>query len=311
MITKEHIKALTEVKFDLLKSKVILKNNLELRNIIEADLVSQMDLQLPEVASGRLNFFKINGATSDDFKERIIEIDSNHFLMAGIRFRGLNINKPFIEVIPNYTPSADSLPQWAELIKKEFSIFKPQCFQFSMPSEHQYPDLTIDRHTVVGNVKELLKVNLPTSTCKITLEEFENTDFTDFYDSYLNEYTLFHKAAPHLIDEVKPESLEDLSQALQDKLLYKIIIDGVHAGIIAGSFSEYYGLKSVYIIEEILYNSFRGKGMGAYIQKAYLEKVQNKCDYLWGTISDMNQSSLKTALKNGRKIEEIQYIYKL
>ena len=37
----------------------------------------------------------------------------------------------------------------------------------------------------------------------------------------------------------------------------------------------------------------------------------NRFELIWGHISDLNPSSLKTALKNGRKITEIEYSFSL
>jgi hypothetical protein len=39
--------------------------------------------------------------------------------------------------------------------------------------------------------------------------------------------------------------------------------------------------------------------------------LQGRYQLLWGTISSLNQPSLKTALRNERKVEEIEYSFKL
>src|SRR5690606_346984 len=105
--------------------------------------------------------------------------------------------------------------------------------------------------------------------------------------------------------------LEVLQQSLDDGLLFKILINGIFAGIIAGSHREYHGLAGVSIMEEILFNPFRSKGHGVHIQRAFTKRIQGFSRLLWGTISSKNEPSLKTALKNGRRITEVDYLLPL
>lgn len=311
MITKKHLDALIASRFDLLKSKDIFKNNLEeLKNSIESDLNSIAELSLIETATKRFEFFKLENTCAENFQERIIEIDDNKFVMAGIRFRGLNKERPFISIYANFELSDENLPDIANLINREFSLFKPQAFQFHSNSEKEFTDvkLEIDHYTVVGFIDQIIEDQLPNRREVIELKEIRTIDF---YTEYLEEYSLFHKKNFALINEVNPESLEDFKIAMKNSLIYQVFIDNEVAGVIAASPTEYKGIKSIYIFEEILYNDFKGFKFGSYIQKAFTKKLVGRGHLLWGTISHLNQVSLKTALRNGRKIEEISYFYKL
>lgn len=311
MITKKHLDALAASKFGLLKSKDIFKDNIEgLKKEIASDLNQLAELSLEEVYTERFNYFKLKGTTAEDFRERIIEIEKDKFILAGIRFRGLNVDRPFISIVTSFEITNNRLYNLAEVIKNEFSIFKPNSFQFQLPSEIALtaPELEIDRFTVVGSVKKITDHCLPERSEIVEIVELNNTVF---YEGYIKEYKIFHEKNIYLKDEVKPESAEDFNEAIRNKLLYKIMIDNKHAGIIAGSPFNYYGIQGVCILEEILYDSFKGKGLGIYIQKEFSKKLIGRYDLLWGTISSLNQPSLKTALRNGRKIEEIEYSFKV
>lgn len=311
MITKKHLDALIASRFDLLKSKDIFKNNLEaLRESIKVDLSSLAELSLIEVATKRFHFFSLDYTRPEDFQERIIEVDQNKFIMAGIRFRGLNKERPFISVYANFEIKNNHLSEIATLINKEFSLFKPQAFQFHSTSEKKFEreELEVDHYTLVGQVHEIVKEELPIRKETIELKEIHALEF---YNEYLEEYKLFHRKNPDLIDEVNPESLEDLKEAMDNALIYQILIDNKTAGMIAASFTEYNGIKSIYIKEEILYDTFKGFKFGVYLQKEFAKKINGRGHFLWGTIAHLNQVSLKTALRNGRKIEEISYFYKL
>ena len=311
MITKKHLDALAASKFDLLKPNDIFNDNLKsLKKEIASELNQLAELSLPEIYTERFNYFKLDGTTAKDFRERILELKNDQFIMAGIRFKGLNVKKPFISIVANFEIKSDRLLVLAELIKKEFSVFNPIAFQFRSSSEVELiaPGLSIDRYTVVGTIENLIRQKLPEHKETVEIVKLNNTDF---YADYLNEYKNFHDKINNLKDEVKPESLEDFKDAICNQLLYKIFINGKHAGIIAGSAFDYYGVKGVCILEEILYSSFKGKGYGAYLQKEFAKKLQGRYQLLWGTISSLNQPSLKTALRNGRKVEEIEYSFKL
>lgn len=170
------------------------------------------------------------------------------------------------------------------------------------------PNVKIDRHTVIGSIKDLLAIELNSIKDEIKLRLLSDTTF---YDDYLREYQLFHQRSPELKFEVKPESLEDFEEAIKNELLFEVVINGKKAGIIAGSATDYYGVNAAYIFEEILYESFRGKGFGVHVQKAFTKKLKGRFSLLWGSISELNSPSLKTALKNGRQVSEIDYFFEL
>ena len=311
MITKMHIDSLAASKFDLLKSNEFFKNHMEkVHKEIRGELESLAGLAAPEVCLDRCHFFNLKGTTPDDYKERILELSDNKFLLAGIRFLGLDITKPFVSVQTNFKDLNENIvSEIFDLVWKNFSMFKPQSIHLTLPSDFKIsiPTMQIDRYTVVGVVDDIIEKELTSISDSIELVALTNLEF---YDEYIKEYEIFHKRNPALSSVVKAESIDDFKEAIQDELLYKIIINGSTAGLIAGLARDYYGLKGVNILEEILFDTFKGKGFGAYIQKAFTLKLKNRYFVLWGTISDLNLPSLKTALKNGRRVTEIEYIFK-
>lgn len=264
-----------------------------------------------EVCLERCQFFKKEGVVPMDYRERIIELSNNKFILAGIRFYGLDILKPFISI---QLGSCDLIEKpFLEIIEKvlnEFSLFQPRFIHLKLPININInidiPLMKIDQYTLVGDIDEVLTKNLDLRPEKIELIELSHLDF---YDSYKKEYDLFHQRSPSLLHVVKAECLEDFEEALSNQLLYRININDTFAGIIAGVPRDYYGFKGVCILEEILFDKFIGKGFGAYVQKAFIKKLQNRYKVVWGTISSSNISSLKTALKNGREITEVEYLF--
>ncbi|MDD4976681.1 MAG: hypothetical protein PHY93_20165, partial [Bacteriovorax sp.] len=313
MITKLNIDALVASKFGLYKSNEHFKhfNLTQMHSTIRDEIESLCDLADQRVCIKRCNHFNIKGTRPDDYRERIIYLDEDLFFLAGIRFQGPDVTKSFVSVHANFSEFTETqIFKIAELLKKEFEIFSPKSFNVTYPqgqgiSTH---DFQIDRYTVVGVIKELVQLELVPIT-----DELELIPLTEmnFYDEYVKEYALLYTKSPFLRSEVKTESLESLNDSAKDGLLFKVQINGKCAGVIAGYIEDYYGQKEVCILEELLFESFRGKGLGVYLQKAFAIKMLDRFNLLWGHISDLNPSSLKTALKNGRKITEIEYIFSL
>jgi hypothetical protein len=312
MIPKKYIDALVASKFDLIKSNELFKNDLaNLKFAIKSDLESLASLAEPEVCLARSNFFKLEGITTFDYRERILELDDEKFIMAGIRFHGLDVMKPFVSVDCSFKfLNEETITKISNLVWKDFSMFRPLSFHLTLPSNFQInlPTVNIDQYTVIGVVEDLICSQLSEIPHNIELLELTSMEF---FNEYLKEYELFHQRNPTLRYIVKPESVEDFQESILDKLLYKIIINGTSAGLIAGLARDFYGIKGVNILEEILFDSFVGKGFGVYIQRAFTLKLKNRYSILWGTISSLNIPSLKTALKNGRQVREIEFVFSM
>ncbi len=89
------------------------------------------------------------------------------------------------------------------------------------------------------------------------------------------------------------------------------MIDGVFAGVLAGTRKDYHGVSGVSILEEILFHEFKGKGNGVHTQRCFAERIKGSYEVLWGTIAQKNEPSLRTALRNGRRISETDYFFRL
>jgi len=313
VITKLQIDALVASKFDLYKSSVHFMNlNLEnMKASMREEVESLCELAAPEICRVRCQHFNLEGVTPADYRERIIYLDDDLFFLAGIRFQGLDVTKPFVSVMPNFSQKCgDHLTKIRQLIASEFGVFSPTNFNITLPEGENVliGEQLIDRYTIAGDIKELLEIKLAPRPEKLELIPLL---VMDFYDDYIYEYKLLYNAAPFLRSEVKTESLDSLNESAKNGLLFKVLINDKCAGVIGGYIEDYFGQKEVCILEELLFSSYRGKGFGAYLQKAFAEKMLDRFSILWGHISYLNPASLKTALKNGRKITEIEYTWKI
>ena len=313
MITKLHIDALVASKAELYRSVEHFRSfdQKAFLHSIRQEVESLAELQSSEICLKRSLHFNLAGVGPDDYKERILYLNETHFILAGIRFRGLDVTQPFVSVLGNFK-DIKYIPfdKIGELIKEEFKVFRSICFHMSFPGEKIIPahNFKIDRYTVMGNIQAIVEQKLKSIPDKVEIKALNEMNF---YDDYVREYDILYKKSPQLKSEVKIESLESLLEAASENLLFEVIINGKRAGVIAGYVENYFGLNQVCILEELLFEKYRGKGFGVYLQKAFAQKMQGHFEILWGHISQLNPSSLKTALKNGRKVTEIEYSFSL
>ena len=306
MITAEQMDALVASMYSLLASNEIFKNNkAEVLEGLREEINSLTELALPDVCIKRCEFFNLSGTKSEDYRERVIEVPGKGFLFVGIRFRGLDVTKPFVSVIPSFTTVANDIGPIRELVREEFRVFRPLAFQLTLPPQYLEEGVGIleDRFTVVGKLESILLGN-PISGSKI---ELVAPSEIDFYEKYLREYSILHEQRPELKQEVSSETLDDLKESLESDLLFKIMVDDEFAGVISGTSRNYHGIKAASVLEELLFSAYRGKKLGVHVQHEFAKKLKGRFKVLWGTISPKNQSSLKTALNNRREITETDY----
>ena len=313
MITKLHIDALVASKADLYSSAEHFRNldHKKLLLSIKQEIESLAKLASPKICLKRCQRFNLAGVLPCDYEERIITLDEDSFLLAGIRFQGQDVTQPYVSVMGNFKKTEDiPFSQIAELVKKEFKVFTPNSFHMNFPDGVDNPPykFKIDRYTVMGIIKEVVDLKLAAIIDVIELIALKEMKF---YEEYVSEYEKLYDKSPHLKSEVKVESLESLNNVAKEDLLFEIVINGERAGVIAGYIEDYFGKKEICILEEILFEAYRRKGFGVYLQKEFAVKMLNRFELMWGHISDLNPSSLKTALKNGRKITEVEYSFSL
>lgn len=300
MLTTKQLETLALARYESLRSiELASKNKTTVLEQIINEIKELYPLSSADVCQIRHARFHVPESSPDDFQERIIHLDNEDFILAGIRFKNLKLDKPFISV----WSSSSKIPveTIGKRIKKEFAVFRPKHFQMRFP----YPAHTnIDRFIVAGLIKEM--PNLYSEAV-----ELRPATSIDFYDRYLEEYEAFYQKDPELRHEVRTESLEGFDEPLKKGLLFKVFIKDKFAGLMAGQESDIYGRKGLCVYEELLFQEFKGQGHGPLIQNAFAKKFENQFEVLWGTISPLNIRSLKTALRNGRKITEADYFFYL
>jgi hypothetical protein len=95
------------------------------------------------------------------WSNRILTLDDGAgWALAGIRFRGMDVSKPFVDVIAStQPPTRRGLLDGATRVTRAYGAFRPLCARFAVPDADRFVELTddgfgpgsaIDMHIVAG-----------------------------------------------------------------------------------------------------------------------------------------------------------------
>lgn len=99
MLTTKHLETLALARYELLRPIDLLSPNetVVLEQIIN-ELKELEPLSSEDVCLKRHARFHVSGSSPKDFQERIFTLENGDFILAGIRFKNLEIDKPFVAV---------------------------------------------------------------------------------------------------------------------------------------------------------------------------------------------------------------------
>ena len=239
------------------------------------------------------------------FLNRLVVLGEEEQCIAGIRFLGMDLDKPFVDILPNFAIDEQST---LRLVKKEintlFSDFKPLAMRllinnYDALAMWQKHGATVDLYYVAGSI-QLLRQGLMASHAKVSIVPARSLDF---YDEYLSIFKRFHLKNGDLAIHVTPESRQDLLACKEEGGLFLIKVEDKWAGVLAAQRSRESGLSGFLVREEILREEYRGKKLAPVAMGQLIHKLPAAADdLLFGTIHPMNTPSLKTAKSVGREI---------
>lgn len=132
-----------------------------------------------------------------------------------------------------------------------------------------------------------------------------------FFDEYARHYHDWMAAAPHLADFVRVETREDMQVYLDQGLLMLAEFAGGRGWELGGVMAarghrSLLGLGGVTTAEEFIYPAFRGQGLAAPMQRAFVDELAARgfgtdAGCVIGWIHHINETSRRTALKVGRQ----------
>lgn len=272
---------------------------------VARNLTEELDGDLERLESDALatefrHHCPVAGADAEDYKNRLLNVGGLE-LLVGIRFLGLDLAKPFVDVMytsePTLTPG--QLARVQDAVRKDFSPFQPKRTRFYCPSH-------LPRFSADGD-KRLLAAPLGVmlaradADARVTLRRASSLEF---YPEYAAAYRELHEARPGLRDVLRVESAEDMQGYLEAGHLFEVFVDDVWAGVTAVFRDVDAGIGGFCVAEIVLASAFRGRGFGPSVQRGLaaglLEGDAKPGELLFGTVGEANVPARRTAQRAGR-----------
>jgi hypothetical protein len=247
-------------------------------------------------------FCNVPDVAPNRYAHRVLEVAGRR-LIAGIRFFGGNVTRPFVEVARISQPLENDAQRDAitDLLRQEFAEFAPSRWRILQASHlpYQFAGCEGDLRILTGLVSEIRQLPMPENAARMRLELAKNTDF---YLRYVALYQQLYLERPWLPDVARTESLEDMHEYLEKEEIYEIFVDGEWAGIIiVTTSSSEWGMVGWLMVEIVLTAQFRGQDLAVTAQRLLVQELQGTgalC--LFGTIGAVNAPMQKTAARVGR-----------
>ncbi len=279
---------------------------------VVSEIDSLLKLNDEKTLKRRHAHFKIPDIQINDYEENFYNLNNTQTVLAGIRHLNGSKDLPFVHLMLGFNPVSADIETLKEFASKQFYKFSPKFLTVWIK-----PSLDLDfskyqaiksRLYMVGSTSNIRKMETPSNYGKVTLEKI-TTEFD--FNWYSNAYEEFHRLNPELKNWVSITDREDINRCISDELIYRVLIDGVLAGIIGAQNDPLLGEPSVYMTELLLLSRYKGQGLAVALQRKFIDQLPKQYKYVWGTIDAKNLPSLKTSQRVGRLPIRSEYFINL
>ncbi|WLS81034.1 hypothetical protein Q3V30_00520 [Erwinia pyri] len=238
--------------------------------------------------------WKETGLPQSYFLQRKLCIDGQYFL-TGPRYRGGDINRPFIDIVASSAGIDDSV---LKAVSREWAELKPQHIR----------QLTPGNNTVQGVTDQLIYASCLANEPKyyddaLTLKPAASADFEWCRLGLLEAYQHSWSTIPALSGSLYSVDNEDLGNHILKGHVYIVHEQGDRVGLIICEQGEVAFLKGCRISEEVILPAFHGRSLASRAQRLlrnHLYYFSQKACLITGTILPENFPSIRTAEKAGR-----------
>jgi L-amino acid N-acyltransferase YncA len=247
-----------------------------------------------------------------DWANRRLDLPGGGWAVTGIRFRGGDAVRPFVDVVATTAPpTPDGLAAVADVVVPAYEGFSPRCLRADVPDTPALveelgadprfgPHCTVDLHVVAGLVDRLRTHPRTAAYPEVRLRA---GDPQALARRVAEIYAELAATEPGLAMWANPEDLESLSECAEEGLLFEVLAEGESAGVVAALRYDAHALTGFSVQELCLDAAHRGRRLApATVQRLVDELPAGPGDALWGTIHPANVPSLRNALSIGRTL---------
>jgi L-amino acid N-acyltransferase YncA len=243
---------------------------------------------------------------------RMVDLPDGGWALTGIRFRGRDTRRPFVDVVATSAPpDPDGLALVAAVVVPAFREFGPLCLRVDAPEPDALvgrlrDDLrfghgcAVDMHVVAGLVATLAEAPRTPAYPQVGLRAGDPQELAPRVGEIYRELA---RQVPGLATWAQPEDLESLTECAEEGLLFEVLVEGASGGVVAALRLDDHGMTGFSVQEICLDAAHRGRRLApASLQRLVGELPAGPEDVLWGTIDPGNAPSLRNAISIGRTV---------
>jgi L-amino acid N-acyltransferase YncA len=245
-----------------------------------------------------------------DWAHRVLPLPGGGWALTGIRFRGRDVTKPFVDVVATTAgPTPAEVARVAALVATSYAAFEPRCVRFDVPD----PDglvtaladdpggttADVDQYVVAGLVGSLQRRPTGPSYHRVVLRPGEPEPLAARAAAI---YADLHRDAPSSALWAGAEEVESLAECAAEDHLFEVLVDGEPAGVVAALREDAHALLG-YVVQELCLDArHRGRRLAAPVLQHLVQTLPvDDGTTLWGTIHPDNTASLRNATSVGRR----------
>ena len=263
--------------------------------------IHEFDVQLAsdlELAGQRARFFDV-GQDAPAFLNRWVSVPPDLHAMLSIRFKGLDITKPFVDASLLSRPLTElDLPALSEVAREIYGAFKPLYLRLwsAAPAGH-FAGTQPDKRFLAAPLTALQVAAVPPELSLSPTQDLSH------YAEAQAAYEAVNAAHPIHTQQAGLQNAEDLQESIDAGTLFDVRVRGEWAGYVGSTENaeaDTLGLDAYVVQEIILSPAFRGRGYGASLSTLLARALPDQRRVLIGTIHAENKGAITAALKAGR-----------
>ncbi|GGN30399.1 hypothetical protein [Deinococcus daejeonensis] len=257
----------------------------------------EFDLQLAtdlDLAAQRAEFLNA-GPAAPAYLNRWVTVSADLYAMLSIRFEGLDVTKPFVDVSVTSRPvTRADLPALADAARAYAAFHSPRLRFWSAAPMTDWADLDPDRRVLAAPVGDLRGHPVPDDLTLVPTRD------TSRHAEAQAAYDAVDAAHPHHPQEARLLSAEDLQEGIDAGTMFDVHWRGTWAGYAGTLAYPQLGLDAQVVQELLLAPHARGHGLGAALSTLLARHLPDPAQVLSGTIHGRNRGALNAAARAGR-----------
>ena len=248
---------------------------------------------------------------ASDWANRRVDHPDGGWAVCGIRYRGRDVERPFVEVVATTEPpTPDGLAAVARVVVPLYATFHPLCLRVDAPDpaalvtalddDPRFGVSGVDMHVVAAPVPKLRAWDRVPAYDVVDLRV---GDAQVMARRVAEIYADLDSRNPALEQWARPEGEGTMRACADQGLLFEVVVDGHPSGVVAALREDAHGMSGFCVQEIVLDAAHQGRRLApAVLQRLVDVLPAEDGDVLWGTIHPGNTPSLRNAASVGRRV---------